>query len=177
MYYRVAIWVDAAPTWQWKSTVLSSLDTLFQFLRLFRALPHDQLRVFSSSSREGLAEQLEQENKRLTSTSVTAARLLRERMLRPPAAVWSTSAREGGTSQERGAIAVISLPPVNERGGGGSALESRGMSALVRRREELESGPGGDRDLPYSFSLPLSLPQALAWMTLLGRVHCGELHP
>src|SRR5260370_19316881 len=62
MYYRVAIQVDAAPAWQWKSTVLSSLDTLFHFLRLFRALPHDQLRVFSSSSREGLAEQLEQEN-------------------------------------------------------------------------------------------------------------------
>ncbi len=62
MYYRVAIQVDAVPTWQWKSTVLSSLDTLFHFLRLFRALPHDQLRVFSSSSREGLAEQLEQEN-------------------------------------------------------------------------------------------------------------------
>ena len=62
MYYRVAIQVDAAPAWQWKSTILSSLDTLFHFLRLFRTLPHDQLRVFSSPSREGLAEQLEQEN-------------------------------------------------------------------------------------------------------------------
>ncbi len=38
MYYRVAIQVDAAPTWQWKSTVLSELSTLFQFLRLLRAL-------------------------------------------------------------------------------------------------------------------------------------------
>ncbi len=56
MYYRVAIQLDAAPTWQWKSTVLRSLDTLFQFLWLFRALPHDQLRVFSSSERVGLAE-------------------------------------------------------------------------------------------------------------------------
>ncbi len=87
MYYRVAIQMDAAPTWQWKSTVLSSLDTLFHFLRLFRTLPHDQLRVFSSSSRVGLAEQLEQENKGLASTSVTAAQFLRERMLRPPAGV------------------------------------------------------------------------------------------
>jgi len=54
MYYRVAIQVDAVPTWQWKSTVLSSLETLFQFLRFFGALPQVQLRVFSSS-REGLA--------------------------------------------------------------------------------------------------------------------------
>jgi len=59
MYYRVATQVDATQTWQWKSTVLSSLDTLFQFLRLFRALPQDQLRVFTSSSQEGLAEQRE----------------------------------------------------------------------------------------------------------------------
>ncbi len=51
------------------------------------------------------------------------------------------------------------------------------MSALERRREELESGPGGDHDIPYSFSLPLSLPQVLAWTTLLVRVQQGELHP
>jgi len=177
MYYRVAIQVDAAPTWQWKSTVLSSLDTLFHFLRLFRALPHDQLRVFSSSSREGLAEQLEQENKRQVSNSVTAAQFLRERMLRQPSVGRSISEREGRTEFQRGAIAVISQPAVTERGGEGSVLESRGMSALERRREELESGPGGDHDLPYSFSLPRSVPQVLAWMTLLARVQRGELRP
>jgi hypothetical protein len=43
MYYRVAFYqsaiqVNPSPTWQWKSTVLSSLDALFQFLRLYRAL-------------------------------------------------------------------------------------------------------------------------------------------
>ena len=177
MYYRVAIQVDAAPTWQWKSTVLSSLDTLFHFLRLFRALPHDQLRVFSSSERVGLAKQLEQEKKGLASTSVTAAQFLQQRMLHQPTAGRSISEGEGGTELQRGAIAVISQPAVNERGGEGSVLESRGMSALERRREELESGPGGDHDLPYSFSLPLSLPQVLAWMTLLARVQRGELRP
>ncbi len=177
MYYRVAIQVDTAPTWQWKSTVLSELSTLFHFLRLFRALPHDQLRVFSSSSRVGLAEQLEQENQGLASTSVTAAQFLHERMLRPPAVVRSISEREGGTELQRGAIAVISQAAVNERGGEGSVLESRGRSALERRREALESGPGGDHDLPYTFSLPRSLPQVLAWMSLLVRVQRGELHP
>jgi hypothetical protein len=177
MYYRVAIQVDAAPTWQWKSTVLSSLDTLFHFLRLFRTLPHDQLRVFSSSSREGLAEQIEQENQGLASTSVTAAQFLRERMLHPPSIVQSISEREGGMELQRGAIAVISQPAVNEQGGKGGVLESRGMSALERRREELESGPGGDHDRPYRFSLPLSSPQVLAWMSLLVRVQRGELHP
>lgn len=176
MYYCVAIQRDAAPTWQWKSTVLSSLSTLFQFLRLFHALPPDRMRVFSSS-REGLAEQLEQENQGLASPSVTAAQFLRERMLRPTVDERGISEGEGGTERKRGAIAVISQPVVNKGGGKGSVLESRGMSALERRREERESGPGGDYDLPYSFSLPISLPQVLAWMILLARVQRGELHP
>jgi hypothetical protein len=177
MYYRVATQVDGAPTWQWKSTVLSSLDTLFQFLRLLRALPPDQLRVFSSSSREGLVEQIEQENKGLTSTSVTAAQFLQERMIHIPAVVRRASAREEGMPLERRAVAVMSQQSVNEWGGGGSARESRSRSVLTRRREELEAGPGGDHDLPYNFSLPLSVPQVLAWMTLLVKVQQGELLP
>jgi hypothetical protein len=46
MYYRVAIQVDAGPTWQWKSTVISSLESLFRFLRLYSALPQHRLLVF-----------------------------------------------------------------------------------------------------------------------------------
>jgi hypothetical protein len=177
MYYRVAVRVDAAPTWQWKSTVLSSLDTLFQFLRLLRALPQDRLQVFSSCSRQGLAEQLERENKGLASNSVTAAQFLRERMIHPPTAVRRSLERERGTSLEMVPIAVISQQPLNEHGRGVNAPSLQGMSALGKQREELESGPGGDHDLPYRFSLPISLPQVFAWMTLLVRVHRGELQP
>lgn len=177
MYYHVATPVGTTSTWRWKSTVLSSLDTLFQFLRLFRTLPHDQLRVFSSSSREGLAERLEQENKSLASTLVTAAQFLQERMILPPAAVRSTSACEGGASLERGSIAVLSQQAVNEHDAGGGTSESRAISYLERRRQELESGPGGNHDLPYRFSLPLSMPQVFSWLTLLRRVQQGELLP
>ncbi len=176
MYYRVAIQRDSSVLWQWKSTVLSSLDTVVQFLRLYRALPPDRLRVFFSSERVSLAEQLEQENQGLPSTSLTAAQFLSERMILPSTAR-SRASREGATPRERGSVVVISQQAVNERDGEASALESRGMRILERRREELESGPGGDHDLPYSFSLPLSLPQVLAWMTLLARVQKGELHP
>ena len=177
MYYRVAIQVEAAPPWKWQSTALSSLGSVLQWLQFYRAFPHERLRIFSSSSREALNEQLEQENQGLASTSVTTAQFLQERMILSPAAVRSTSACEGGTSLERGATAVISQQVVNERGTGGGAPESRAISSLERRREALESGPGGDHDLPYNFSLPLSLPPVLAWTTLLVRIHRGELQP
>lgn len=76
MYYRVAIQVDASPTWKWKSTALSSLNILFQWLRLYCALPQDRLRVFSSSSREELDELLARENNGGASASSTAAQFL-----------------------------------------------------------------------------------------------------
>jgi hypothetical protein len=87
MYYRVAIQVDAGPTWQWKSTVLSSLSSLFGFLRLYSALPQHCPLFCSSSSREGFQEQLEQENQGLASHAVTAAHFLQERRIQLPAEV------------------------------------------------------------------------------------------
>ncbi len=86
MYYRVAIrregdQRDRPPNWQWQSTILSSLQTLFQFLRLYRALPQDRLQVFSSSSREELNRQLMCENDGLGSNSVPAVHFLRERLI------------------------------------------------------------------------------------------------
>lgn len=135
MYYRVAIQrrgdqLDRPPSWQWKSTVLSSLQTLFQFLRLYGALPQDQLRVFFSSSREGLEEQLAQENRGHESDSVTAAQFLRERMICSPQVARRTSEREGGSYQERVSTAVATQPSLNESCKGVTTLHRGALSAL-----------------------------------------------
>jgi len=185
MYYRVAwyqsaIQVHPLPTWQWKSTVLSSLQTLLQFLRLYSALPQDRLRVFSSSSCEDLDEQLMQENKGLGSHSVTAAQFLQELMIRPPEVTRGTPERDEGADRRwqpslMGAIAARSHPSVKENGKEGNGLGATGMSALESRRLELERGPGGDHAVAYRFALPVCLPQVLAWMRLLAKVHRGEL--
>ena len=159
MYYRVAIQVDAVPTWQWKSTALSSLDTLFRFLRLYSALPQQNLLVCSSSSREGLQEQLEQENQGLASQAVTAAHFLQERRIHPATEVRSIAESGGGTSPGMVSTAVLSQEPLYVNSKGESILLNRSMNALERRREELELGPGGDHNVPYSFVLPPSMPQ------------------
>jgi hypothetical protein len=106
MYYRVAIQADASPTWQWKSTTLSSLDPLFQFLRRFHDLPQDHLRVFSSSSHEEMGEQLVRENNGLGSHSVTATQFMQERML---------------GSQQGTSTATFTRPALNESSSGTDA--------------------------------------------------------
>jgi hypothetical protein len=186
MYYRVAIQLggeqpDRPLSWQWKSTVLSSLQALFQWLRLYSALPQDHLRVFSSS-REDLKEQLAQENQGLGSPSITAAQFLRERRIRCPEVTRGTPKRDEGADRRwqpslMGAIAARSHPSVKENGQEGNGLVATGMCALARRRLELERGQGGDHAVPYRFALPASMPQVLAWVRLMGRVHREELQP
>src|SRR6266700_4240523 len=100
MYYRVAIQTGQPSTWQWKSTPLSSLNTLLQWLQFYRAFPHDRLRLFSSCSRETLNEQLVRENQGLESTSVPATQFLQERGFTPRGAVREASAG-GSRAHER----------------------------------------------------------------------------
>ena|SRR5215469_9842785 len=175
IYYRLAIQNRQTTQWTWKSTMLSSLQSLFQFLRLIRELPLDQLRVFSSSTREGLQEQLEQENQGCGSLSVTAAHFLQDRLIHFPQQRRATPEREAGACQQMAAIAVATQPSMNESNRYVNDLVARSMSSLERRRLELELGPGGDHDIPYHLVLPVSMPQVLAWMKLLARRERGEL--
>lgn len=153
---------------------LSSLSTLFQFLRCYRALGQNRLRVFSSLSREEMHEQLGRMNQGLESTSVTAAPFLQERLTGSSEIVWRTSTRG---NERTTSIAVITEPPLGESRRGGNALDARGMSLLEKRREELESGRGGDHDIPYRFTRPSSMPPVLAWMKLPARVQDGTFQP
>ena len=164
MYFRVAIQVDASPTWQWKSTALSSLNIVLQWLQFYRVLPHDRLRIFSSSSQEALNEQLVQENQGLLSTLVPATHLREQRI----------------TPQERGGQASAGGTRANERTAPIAAVKELALaesitSPLDKQREELERRAGGDHNLPYRFTLSPSMPHVLAWLTLQVRVQQGDL--
>src|SRR5215470_4979200 len=51
------------------------------------------------------------------------------------------------------------------------------MSWFEVRRLEIELGAGGDHDLPYTWSLPPSAPQVLAWTKLRALRERGEFEP
>ena len=177
MYYRVAIRPTNESAWQWKSTILTSLATLFRFLQLYDAISQDRLRVFSSCSREQMDEMLARENSGLASRSVMAEQFLHERGISSRGMKLERAA--AGTQEQQGMkpIAVTTSSSLSERSTGAHFLEEKSLSSLERRRLELEMGIGGDHDSPYSFSLPSSMPQALAWVKLLTKVQCGVLQP
>jgi hypothetical protein len=174
MYYRVAIQMNQQPTWQWRSTALTSLEALFDFLRLYRVTPQDRLRVFSSASREDLNEQLVQENQGRLTNSVTAAQFLYERGMGSREMTPEVSARRARTRTGT-LVAAGATPPSNESSILPQSPAERSSSILESRRLELERGAGGDHDSPYTFALPLSMPQTMAWLQLLVKVQQGAL--
>lgn len=178
MYYRVAIQVAPLPLWQWKSTALSELSALFQWFRLYHALPQDRLRVFSSYFQEELNEQLARENQGLESTSVTALQFLRERK------IGSSPEVEQGASDLRTSMtpamapnASTTTPSLQENSGITYTPFELGMSALERTRLKLEYGAGGDHDSVYTFTLPSSIAQFLVWLKLRAGIREGILQP
>jgi hypothetical protein len=130
--------------------------------------------VFSSPTREGLQEQLRQENSGGGSPSVTAAHFLHQHLLLSRG---ETSAGEAREHEATTAIAVSTTARLDESATTAHVLGERSMDSLERKRLAHEHGAGGDHDLPYHFALPLFLPQVLAWMTLLSRVQRGEVEP
>ena len=157
--------------------MLSSLAALFGFLRLYRAFPPDRLRVFSSSSREEMNKQLAREHNGVGSHSVTSAQFLRERLIHTQEIAPGAPAHHTRDDLETATIGTSATRSMNERSAGTHALNERSMSILNRRRVEAEYGAASDHDLPYSFALPQSWPQVLAWTRLLAKVHTGALSP
>lgn len=183
MYYRVAIETGCESCarkescLKWKSTPLTSMQALLQFFRRYHAIPQNHLRVFMSSSREKMDELLAQENNGLAVNSVTEEQFLRDRGICAPCMGIEASTE---TTPERQVTQVATLiPPVWSANSSSNELflKDTTVSALERRRFELEMGPGGDHDLPYSFTMPISTPQTLAWIRLLAQVQRGELRP
>lgn len=177
-YYRLAIQHQQTATWAWKSTVVTSLQALFQLLRIYRVLPQDRLRVFSSTCKEDLAETvLNCENSSLTPYSVTAAAFLHARKLQIHEMVQSAPNRRTTETVVQPSITVASVWSWAANSRATYSPGANDFNMLEKQRLETELGPGGDHDLPYTFVLPPSLAQIRVWIKLLAQVQSGELQP
>ena len=173
-YYRLAMQHRQTDLWNWKSTVVTSLEAVFQLLRIYRALPQDRLRVFSAPCKEDLTQiRLNEEKNTLGACSVTTAEFSRARKLQIYDGFDQRTAKT--TVQFSTTVTLASSWPVNSVAT--SSLSASGVNDLEKRRLEQEMGPGGDHDLPYTFMLPPTLAQVRVWIQLLAQVQRGELQP
>lgn len=106
-------------------------------------------------------------NQQLIVKVYTVPPFLQERRITPHGAVREAFAGGSRANERTAPIPAKTSPSPDESS----------MSPLDKRREELERGASGDRDLPYRFTLPTALPQVLAWVKLLARVQQGDFQP
>ena len=172
--------------------MLSTPGTLFDFLNMYDRVPKNRLRVFFATSLEFINEMLVQENSGLLSNSITVEEFLKsgrridgqyirelefELGLQENKALIAKSAITRKLGDERSSMPVTSsldpvIPVISE------TWVNNWVSSLTKlKQEDSEWSIGGDHDTPYTFELPVSMPQALAWARLLAKVQSGELTP
>jgi hypothetical protein len=178
MLYRVAWRPQHCPIWQWKSTTLHSLAAVSGYLRLYSSFPQSRLRVLKGRSRQELEAALARENAQPAHA-------------RSSVAADGRAADDGQPDWSRGEVTpdgiraypcgqqpvAAAVAVVVERRPGEPAVAPGGDAALEGRRVLLEQGAGGDYDEPYTFALPVSVKQTLAWARLLARLRSGTLEP
>jgi hypothetical protein len=172
--------------------MLSTPGTLFDFLQMYDRIPKNRLRVFFATSLEFINEMLVRENSGLVSNSITVEEFLKsgrkidgqyirelefELGLQENKALIARSAITRKLGDESSSLQTAfsgepANPVISEAGG-----NNRESNLMKLTREELEWSRGGDYDTPYTFALPVSMPQALAWVRLLAKVQNGELIP
>ena len=174
IYYRVALRANETAEWRWKSTVVTSLQAILGLIKLYSCVPKDRIRVFFSSSVVAMNVMLARENEGLASNSVTAEQFLRGKRISPEDMARLES--EPGPDADKVAVPtpVLAASAVNEKR---VSMNEGPINVLDIRRLEVEPGIPGDHDMPYRFSLPVSMPQTLAWLKLMVRVQSGELEP
>ena len=168
IYYRVALQRNQEPIWKWQSTALTSLQALFGILRTYGIIPLDCIRVFFSSSTDVLDEMLVRENQGLASNSCTAEQLMSEHRRIPVQEMHRLEGELGRRETPRDLSQAVR---------GHHSLSSQHRLVSETNCSTPECGEGGDHDLPYTFALPATWPQMLAWIKLLAKVHTGELQP
>ncbi len=168
IYYRVALQMDTDSAWKWLSTILTSLGGLFRLLKLYAGLPPDRLRVFFASSRPGLDEMLTRENQGAVSNSITVEQLIAQKWRISPTEIRRVEAELGlEENKEWASPTILTEQPANEQC----------MPAPVSEMAPVQQDQAADvdHDLPYIFTLPTFLPEALSWARLLTKVQAGEL--
>jgi hypothetical protein len=163
-YTRVAIRSNEAADWRWRSPMFTSPTPLFEFLKCYSRLAKDRLRVFFASSGELLNEMLVRENSGRISNSLTVEQFWQQKGRIDRVEILRLET-ELAMSRSRQLVAA--------------AVERQDYGRSTRPLEPLSFATPVDKtyDSIYTFALPTSMGEALAWTTLLAKVQRGELAP
>ena len=192
IYFRVAIRMDQPSQWRWKSGMLDTPGTLFDFLNMYDRVSKNRLRVFFATSKTVMNEMLVRENNGLLSNSLTVEEFLErgrkiegqyikqlefELGLQESMELIAKSAITRKLGDESSSLQAASSIEATNPVIAETRVNNQESNFIRQTREKLEWSRGDGYDTLYTFALPVSMPQILAWTRLLAKVQRGELIP
>lgn len=163
VYFRAAIKVGETSRWQWKSTLLTSLDAVYGFLRMYERVEKERIRVFFASSPVFLKEMLWRENNDQVTNSLLAGQFYRAKGKIDMLEMVRLESEVVGQLENREPMSsTIVMEPV---------LERNEIDPLPMSYEQ------GTYDAPYMFTLPTGTQEILIWARLMTSVQSGVLVP
>lgn len=182
IYYRIASQKRQSTEWEWKSTILNSLESVFRLCRLYSAVPTERLRVFMASSAAYMDVLLARENLGLPSNSLTVNQLIHNRQCVAAPDIrrfelelgWQEGAEVTGSALVLARASNQESAPDSPSEAEQDQEQEPDATPEVEHDHEPEAG---DHDMPYNFAFPKFTPHALAWIRLRARVEAGELIP
>ena len=180
IYYRIASQKRQSTEWEWKSTVLNSLESVFRLCRLYNAVPRDRLRVFMASSATYMDVLLVRENLGLPSNSLTVDELIHDHQSVTVPDIRRFELELGWREEPEIAEPAYALTSNQESAADASSEGEQEQKPAPDGPPTIEHDyepEAGDHDIPYTFAFPEYTPHALAWIRLRSRVLAGELVP
>lgn len=160
MYYRVAEKESEREFWKWKSSYMQSLNSLVQWMKVFRVGADDCIKVLFAKSKNELQDQIKALNSG-EDTGISAReffvknKLITIEQREIKSIQWSESSQPFFRSSQPHIV--------------------QPMDVLEHKRLEQEKGSGGNIDYPYRFSLPVESKVLIKWAELLGKYLRGEV--
>lgn len=180
MYYRIAVQKQSSTEWEWKSTLLHSLEEVFRLSQQYTEIPATHLRIFAASTSEYMDTLLVRENLGLTSNSLTLEQILHDHQSLTIPHIRQFEAQLGWGEEEAHDTHGTDVPG-QEMAAPATEAEPLPVATLDRSIDDdfiTDPEPyGSDHDQPYTFAFPEYTPHALAWLKLRAKVQAGELEP
>lgn len=164
IYYRIAARVQPCDPWQWRSTILTSLDSVMSFLRLHDRMVQQRMQISFASQPAILNIMLDRFNDRLPANVISIEQIFACNMKIDTLAMALLEAELG----------------VSERVFAKSGIQVRQEHTNLYQSEQMCSVSmplvlEQSYDEPYLFTLPSTLREMHVWTNLLARVQRGEL--
>lgn len=174
VYYRIATQKQQSTAWEWHSTIVKSLEAVFQLGQQYISMSAEHTRIFAASTAAYLDALLARVNLGLSSNSLTLTQLLHDHQSITTAYVRRFEVELGWQKDEGPSRSMLDLKPAMIEEPHQATIGTLGRAVDVDFALDQESWGTNHQAVSY-FARSEFSSQVLAWIMLHNRMQASNL--